>query len=136
MELATETAKKVVTKGRGGKRVRTDVHVKSGAQHLLSLVVQKFGGPRSIAERAAKATGDKEFHIQNFVNWRIRGRVPFQYAFQLSKKLGIPAHALNYEAANSAIGVKSWRAVVNECKFLSKEEKQQVLSLKPPAGAK
>jgi len=116
---------------RGGYRIRK--RLKTSQALALEALWENFGGCKTLSE----LTG---FNSQFFVNWKLKGAVPFRYIPTLSKVLSVSPWLLNYAALYNLLGDKEapdWYNLVeprNNVGLARFSEKQltRILNGKPP----
>lgn len=116
--------KKVVIKktGKGGKRIPNKLEL--GTQRLLKVLWDSQGGVRACEKEA-------DIAAQKFIHWRNKGKVSLKMVGTVSRALGLPREALNYEEMGSLAGENTpWDKLVK--KLLDKKDAEWVLEGEPP----
>lgn len=101
---------------------------KTGSEALLNAIWQKFGGPAAL-----RFNYFPNISPQNFINWRLRGRVPLTKVGPVANTLKIPKWGLNYEELSIMFPdeIPLWNEVVKSYN-LGKRIEDIVLYLEPP----
>ena len=113
----------------GGSRERK--RIKRGDQALLAAIWDLHGGPTEVARKII-AYSRKDLNLQAPINWRIRGKVPYNYVKVVAEALNINPAGLNYSTLSRLTDdIPSWEEVVKSY-GLSKGVVDMILFLRPP----
>lgn len=107
------------------KRVKP---ISSGTEALITAIWNYYGGPTTVRDKYFP-----NWNVQDFFNWRIRGKVPLKLVNIIASRLKIPKWGLNYEELSLMFPaeIPNWKEVVTSYK-LPDEVVNTVLFYKPP----
>jgi len=103
----------------------------SAQQFLLQAIIKHFGGATKIGKLAEEALPNIRVTRQLFISWRGLGKVPIKHVFKLARILKVPEYALNYNGMTDFyLKHIPWDEVVKGVKFLTPEQRQEILKAK------
>lgn len=111
---------------RGGYRSPSKLPLQT--QRLLKILWEKHGGARHLESTTGIAA-------QKFIHWRNKGKVSFKSIGEVSRKLGIPIQALNFEELGDVLGkdIYQWEGLLKlEDLDLKNDELKYIIKGKAP----
>lgn len=106
---------------RGGYRKKRKLPY--GTQRLLEVLWKKHGGVRALEKKTGIAA-------QKFVHWRLLGKVSLKMCGKVSRSLGVPVDALNFEEVGELLAGNAYDW--EDMAAIGEKDRKYILAGKPP----